>query len=155
MNYTFINTKLFSASEQEKILKQWTSFIKGGFKWKQFHKALYNYLHCYCHFIAHYSRRGFWCYYFDSGQEPLREFLRMFGEPPYLAAEMGVSWWYIDPEQRDISHAMVEVFEPLYPNFLAILDQAKPVMVATYPLTADLQAKLEQASQTPVQIPLI
>jgi hypothetical protein len=152
---TFTDTKFLSAAEKKNVLKQWTAFIKGGFKWDQFHKALYNHLIQHCSFIAHYNRLGFWEYYFASGQEPLRHFLKMFGQPPYLSAEMGMDYWYTDREYGDLSRAMVEVFKPLYPSFLAILNHTGPVMVATYPLTDDLKAKLEQAGSLPGQIPLL
>jgi hypothetical protein len=74
-----------SAAEKEKVLKAFKRFVKSGFAWTSFSKALYEHLYLHCGFIAHYNRDGFWDYHFHNfsrrnewDDERVQEFLIAF-----------------------------------------------------------------------------
>jgi hypothetical protein len=81
----FNDVPFMSALDKEKVLKAFKRFVKSGFAWTSFSKALYEHLYLHCGFIAHYDRNGFWDYHFyyfsRSGEwndERFQEFLIAF-----------------------------------------------------------------------------
>jgi len=62
---SFSNAQWLSAEKKHCIIKQWTLFVKSGFKPEKFTKNIYEHLHLHCGFIAHYNLRGFYGNYWD------------------------------------------------------------------------------------------
>jgi len=60
----FTDTKFMTGKEKAMVLKQWRTFLKNGMASKSFSKRLYQHLILHCNFIAHYSREGFYNWYF-------------------------------------------------------------------------------------------
>ena len=97
--------KGMAANYVEKILKAWKRFIKNGFKWEHFTKALYEHLHLHCSFIAHYERLGFYQTYFGDPEDTLK-FINQFVTG--VSVEYNATWW-LHGEYADINEAMREV----------------------------------------------
>lgn len=116
------DTKFMSAAEKERVLKQWERFLKGGLKWEQFNKALYEHLILHCSFIAHYNRAGFYSTYFESG-DGIAAFLSQFdrrnadftGCP--VSVEYGMTDW-AKGDYEDINKAMIETATKYIPELL-------------------------------------
>ena len=117
------DTRFMNAAEKERVLKQWERFLKGGLKWEQFNKGLYNHLIMHCSFIAHYNRAGFYSTYFESG-DGIAAFLGQFdksnaesnGIP--RSVEYGMTYW-VDDEYGDLNMAMIETATKYIPGLLA------------------------------------
>ena len=116
------DTKFMSAAEKEQALKQWERFLKGGLKWEQFSKALYNHLIQHCSFIAHYDRAGFYATYFESGDD-IAAFLGQFDERTAglngipRSVEYGMDYWATG-DYADINMAMIETATKYIPELL-------------------------------------
>ena len=116
------DTRFMSAAEKERVLKQWERFLKGGLKWEQFNKGLYNHLIMHCSFIAHYNRAGFYSTYFESG-DGIADFLGQFdksnaesnGIP--RSVEYGMDYWATG-DYADINMAMIETATKYIPELL-------------------------------------
>ncbi|OPY05205.1 MAG: hypothetical protein A4E61_00396 [Syntrophorhabdus sp. PtaB.Bin184] len=61
----FQDSKFMTAERKKKTLRQWDTFIKGGFSSHLFTQAIYYHLHQHCRFIAHYNRMGFYSTYWN------------------------------------------------------------------------------------------
>lgn len=59
------DAEFMSASEKEKVIKQWASFIKSGFRFDMFTENLYKHLHLHCGYIAHYDKSGYYYTYWN------------------------------------------------------------------------------------------
>ena len=106
------DAKFMSATEKEMVLKQWTTFVKNGFKFDHFTDRLYNHLIQHCSFIAHYNRLGFYGTYFENPEDTMR-FLKQFDKDFSRASvEYGWALWVNDREYEDINKAMCEAIEP-------------------------------------------
>lgn len=106
----FKTVKFMTAAEKEKVLKDWIRFIRGGCKFSQFTKALYNHLIQHCSFIAHYNRAGFYDTYFAppaNGSVFFRQFNRSYD---CKSVEYGWDIWLSDPDYADINNAMVDAY---------------------------------------------
>jgi len=117
------DSRFMSAAEKEQVLRQWERFLKGGLKWEQFNKALYNHLIQHCSFIAHYNRAGFYSNYFESG-DGIAVFLSQFDKCNAEAngiprsVEYGMTYW-VDDEYGDLNMAMIETATKYIPGLLA------------------------------------
>lgn len=60
MQQSFSDTKFMSEKEKRQVANAWERFIKSGFRFEKFTKALYNHLHMHCGHIAHNDRLGFY-----------------------------------------------------------------------------------------------
>lgn len=103
------DVEFMSAEEKERALKAWKRFIKNGFKWEHFTKALYEHLHLHCSFIAHYDRQGFYQTYFTDPEDTLK-FIKQFTTG--VSEEYNATWW-LHGEYVDINEAMCEVVRGL------------------------------------------
>ena len=104
------DTKFMSASEKQRVLKQWERFLKGGLNLEQFDKALYSHLIQHCSFIAHYDRAGFYSEYFESG-DTIKQFLSQFDDRFGIPAsvEYGMTYWLTREDYYDINCEMVRI----------------------------------------------
>ena len=117
----FRDVEFMTAQEKERVLKAWERFLKGGCKPQQFTKALYDHLILHCSFIAHYSREGFYNYYFSNARVK-KIFLSQFdpnGEK--RSAEMGGTYW-LGGDYDDLNNAMVEVAGKYIPGLIENLN---------------------------------
>jgi len=92
-----------TAQDKARVLRQWEGFLKGGLRWEQFHRALYEHLHLHCGFIAHCNRQGFYATYFENGEDTLA-FLDYFINDSYESAD------YADLKQA--MNEVVKRYEP-------------------------------------------
>jgi len=119
--FDFKDVKFMSAKEKQTVLNAWKRFIKSGFSFKQFSKALYNHLVQHCNFIAHYNRSGFWGTYFQD-PEDTQKFLNQFDRSKgCVSIEYGMDYWIqggngASAEYYDINNAIVDALEPLLPQ---------------------------------------
>ena len=112
--YKFTDAEFLSANEKEKVLKNWTTFLKflssgkhlehkksdlgsdyGSSAPRVFTKRLYEHLHLHCGFIAHYNIHGFYSEYFNGDYKDLERFFN------------NINHW---GDYIDIGNAMTEVF---------------------------------------------
>jgi hypothetical protein len=101
----FKDEDFLSASEKEKILADWTRFLKNGLKRQDFTKRLYHHLHQHCDFIAHYNQEGFFSEYFLTGDDSMR-FLEHFDR-----AKLKNNWWSslkLTGAYSDLNNAMID-----------------------------------------------
>jgi len=105
-----------TALEKEKVLRQWERFLKSGCDEKKFSKVLYHHLIQNCSFIAHYNIHGFYSTYFEEGEDTahfLTQFDNSNGVPK--SVEMGMIYWYTDPEYNDLNSEMCRVASKYIP----------------------------------------
>lgn len=104
------DVQFMSAAEKRRVLRHWELFLKGGCKFTQFTKALYNHLIMHCSFIAHYNIAGFYATYFESGDDT-RRFLRQFDNRDGIPSsiEYGMICWYTDSDYNDINSEMCRI----------------------------------------------
>jgi hypothetical protein len=98
----FTDVQFMTARNKELVLKNWETFLKHGLQKQHFTKRLYEHLHLHCGFIAHFNLQGFYCTYFEAGQDSER-FFECFCS--HLARTWGVNHDY-----DDINTAMHEVY---------------------------------------------
>lgn len=145
--FDFKDVKFMSAKEKQTVLNAWKRFIKSGFSFKQFSKALYNHLIQHCNFIANYDRNGFWRTYFQD-PEDTQKFLNQFDRSKgCVSIEYGMTHWIQGGcnEYHDINNALVDVLEPLLPQIRENLrsneiERAKAEVNAAQRKLAQLQA---------------
>jgi len=112
----FADAEFMTADEKCKVLKAWIRFVKGGFNFKHFTKALYSHLTLHCSFIAHYNRNGFYDTYFSDPEDTLR-FLGQFDRSQgCISVEYGSPYWITDGDYSDINSAMVDAVSDLLPE---------------------------------------
>jgi hypothetical protein len=117
MKYTFCDSEFLSVREKQLVLKAWVRFLKHGLRFADFTKRLYEHLHLYCSFIAHYDRAVFYATYFERGEDTA-SFLSQFdrrGE--CLSIEYGSNSW-LQSEDADLKGAMVEEAAPYIPSLI-------------------------------------
>ncbi len=119
--YVFGDERFMTVTEKWRVLNAWRRFIRGGFRYPQFSRALYEHLHLHCSFIAHYNRYGFWSHYFDSGPEKLYAFLDQFGGDRQ-SVEYGATWWLDGPTGADLNQAMCSEMEIVHEALVSVLD---------------------------------
>lgn len=124
----FKDVEFMSAEEKEKVLRDWKRFlnawVQGRVTYRHFTKRLYNYLHQHCSYIAHYSRGGFFNYYFaDATMTPT--FLKQWDTSTgNQSSEMYGTWW-IRGDYEDLNKAMIEEFEEVKDELLATITKRK------------------------------
>jgi len=104
------DVKFMTAQDKARVLRQWEGFLKGGLKWEQFHRALYEHLILHCSFIAHYNRQGFYSTYFENGEDTahfLTQFDNRNGTPNSI--EYGMAYWYRDGDYEDVNSEMCRI----------------------------------------------
>ena len=69
---SFSDANFMTAKEKLKVAKQFKKFLEGGFKFEDFSKSLYKYLHVNYGFIAHYDRHGFYETEFGTLEDRIR-----------------------------------------------------------------------------------
>lgn len=99
----FNDVEFMTAKEKQLVLKNWKAFLKYGLKRQHFTKRLYEHLHLYCGFIAHYNIHGFYSTYFEAGQDTERFFDHFC---TYTKANYGANSDY-----DDINTAMRDVYQ--------------------------------------------
>ena len=104
------DVKFMTAQDKARVLRQWEGFLKGGLRWEQFHRALYDHLILHCEFIAHYNRNGFYSTYFENGDDTVR-FLTQFDNRQGIpdSIEYGVPYWYTAPDYNDVNSEMCRI----------------------------------------------
>lgn len=120
--YVFTDERFMTALEKRRVLRSWRGFIRGGFRFDLFTKALYHHLIQHGAFIAHYDREGFWRYYFgpDSDADRLMQFLHQFGGDKQ-SVEYGGRWWLTGGTGADLNAAMCREMERVYPALMEVL----------------------------------
>ncbi len=116
----FIDEAHMTAAEKQRVLLDWQSFIRQGFKQQLFSHELYYFLHQNCAFIAHYDRERFWTYYFKSGIDRIRAFLNQFGGNK-SAAEFGAADW-LGRHYTDLKLAMCREMSLIYQPLCQVLE---------------------------------
>ena len=118
------DVKFMSATEKKKVLSHWERFLESNCAREKFTKPLYHHLINNCSFIAHYDINGFYSTYFEEGEDTVR-FLSQFdirnGIPK--SAEMGMTYWYTDPDYNDLNSAMCEVARKFIPYLTQLAHQ--------------------------------
>lgn len=122
----FTDAQFMTAQDKRKVLRAWVLFVRSGFKFTHFTKALYNHLIQHCSFIAHYDCGGFWHTYFaDPGktQRFLDQFDRLKG---CVSVEYGMTYWIqggnnVCAEYCDINNAMVDAIADILPEVRELL----------------------------------
>ena len=99
----FNDVEFMTAKEKQLVLKNWKAFLKYGLKRQHFTRRLYEHLHLYCGFIAHYNIHGFYSTYFEAGQDTERFFDHFC---TYTKANYGANSDY-----ADINTAMRDVYQ--------------------------------------------
>ena len=108
--YNFTSVEFMSKEEKGKVLRDWKSFIKSGFRHRAFTNRIYQHLTLHCMFIAHYSKDGFYSTYFVNPEDTLK-FLRQFDKDfEFKSIEYGTNIW-IKEDYKDINLAMCEEIE--------------------------------------------
>ena len=106
-----LDTKFMTGKEKEKVLKQWTTFVKNKFQFKHFTGPIYSHLIMHASFIAHYNRYGFYDEYFKEPEQTIR-FMKQFDRREgAISVEYGTSGWLTDRDYSDLHEAMCEVME--------------------------------------------
>jgi hypothetical protein len=133
----FKDTQFMTADEKRRVLNAWVRFLKGGLKWEQFTKALYEHLIMHCSFIAHYNRHGFYCTYFENPEDTIRFLSQFDPNGDRASVEYGWNSWLGD-DYEDINNAMCQVLRPFMDDLRARLmgtaknddlNQAKALLV--------------------------
>ena len=107
-DYIMKDTQFMTAKEKTATLKAWETFLKYGCKREHFTKALYHHLMQHCSFIAHYDINGFYCEYFERGDDTVK-FLSQFDKAKgCLSVEYGYDYW-LGGDYSDINPAMVDI----------------------------------------------
>ena len=109
----FNSVKFMTAKEKQTVYRQWKLFIKNNFKEEYFKRALYNHLILHCSFIAHYSKDGFYDYYFNKPEDTIRFFDQFNIEKGCESAEYGGTGWVNYNDYSDINIAMCRYFSDL------------------------------------------
>lgn len=108
----FSDVQFMSTSEKVTVLNAWKRFLKNELSFSCFTKALYHHLIQHCCFIAHYSRFGFYEYYFADHPKQALRFLSQFDKKlGNVSVEYGSDGWLTQADYHDINGAMVDVFE--------------------------------------------
>ena len=110
-----------SAEDKQGVIKAWARFLKGGCRFSQFTKALYQHLILHCSFIAHYDRHGFYDHYFTTPERKRRFFSQFDEAQGCQSVELGASWW-LTGEHEDLNRAMVQVASAYIPRINAECD---------------------------------
>lgn len=107
----FKDAEFMTAREKAMVLKQWKTFIAGGFKWDHFTERIYKHLSLHCAFIAHYSRAGFYGTYFENPEDTIRFIAQFDRAKGCISVEYGMDFW-LKGEYEDLNRAMCEAIEP-------------------------------------------
>jgi len=101
------DTEFMTATEKERVLKQWEIFLRNGCRREHFTKLLYQHLINHCSFIAHYDIDGFYSTYFERGEDT-EHFLTQFDSRASMpkSIEYDDAYWYTDPDYSDINQLM-------------------------------------------------
>ena len=134
----FKDVRFMTATEKQKVLRQWVRFMKSGFDARHFMKSLYHHLTQHCSFICHYNLGGFYGVYFEDPSATQR-FLDQFDRSKgCLSVEYGYAWWINDEDYRDINGAMVDAATGLLPELRHMLRERE---------TAKARQEFEQAER--------
>jgi hypothetical protein len=106
------DAQFMTAKDKESVLRQWTRFVKNGFKENDFTDALYKHLSLHCSFIAHYNRAGFYATYFERPQTTVKFLSQFDRDKGCHSVEYGGTSWIRYPEFDDINSAMCDAIEP-------------------------------------------
>lgn len=115
--HSFRDAEFMSRREKDLVLKAWVRFLKGGLRFGDFSRRLYEHLHLHCQFIAHYDRAGFYQTYFERGEDT-SQFLSQFdGRGECRSVEYGMTSWR-EGDYGDLAGAMVEEAAPYIPQLI-------------------------------------
>ena len=89
-------TQWDSVEDKAKFIRQFKTFVRGGFKRSQFHKWFYKRLSMTFGHIAHYDQNGFYEHFFCDEQGK-REFIRQCAAYPCYGDP---HWTYSDAERH-------------------------------------------------------
>jgi hypothetical protein len=139
----FTDTIYMTAKEQALVLTQWDRFLAklqtvlalpnapesaadfGSYPTaldKPFTTRLYHHLINHCSFIAHWNRRGFLAYYFQSPRDTLRFLTQFTDARGAMSIEYGGTWIY--GEYAPLNRAMVDTATPRIPALVAACEAA-------------------------------
>ena len=108
----FRDSQFMSAREKRNIIRDWECFVKNGFKFHHFTKALYLHLSLRCEFIAHFNRAGFYATYFEDPDDTIRFLGQFDADLGCRSVEYGSSRWADSPDYADVNRAMCKILEP-------------------------------------------
>jgi hypothetical protein len=130
----FEDEKFMSAAEKRLVLSAWKTFLKHGCQKDHFTERLYDHLMQHCSFIAHFSRHGFYAFYFETPSQSTYRFLDQFDPvKPGISAEYGNTFWLSRSTGCDLSEAMREAAAPYIPKLrfqFASLEQQQDLSIA-------------------------
>jgi len=116
-------TKFMSAEEKKAVLRGWQRFIKSDFDGNYFTKKLYDHLHLYCSFIAHFNIHGFYATYFENPEHTIK-FLQQFDKDfGHKSIEYGTDYWFTSEDYHDLNSEMAESLGPYKEKIYAGLKQ--------------------------------
>ncbi len=115
--HSFRDAEFMSGHEKELVLKAWVRFPKGGLRFGDFSRRLYEHLHLHCQFIAHYDRAGFYRTYFDRGEDTVRLLSQFDGRGECRSVEDGMISWQ-EGDYGDLARAMAEEAAPYLPKLI-------------------------------------
>lgn len=119
---TMSDTEFMTGEDKKKVLKNWDAFLSRGCRWQDFTEALYHHLEGNCSFIAHSDRRGFYEYYFSTG-DGIKVFLSQFDRKQGCpAVELGLTFWVNYPGMNDINNALCDTATKYIPALWAMAD---------------------------------
>jgi len=118
----FTDEKGLSALEKAQVLTDWRGFIRSGFRFEAFTRALYVHLIRHAGFIAHYDKTRFWRYYFSRCDNDLRRFLAQFGGD-HSPAELGDRSWVAYNPAPDLNRALCNEMAAHYERILTTLTE--------------------------------
>jgi hypothetical protein len=148
----FIDEPFMSGKEKEVVLNAWTRFLKNGCKFNDFTDALYRHLALHCSFIAHYDRRGFYEFYFDTPGSSTIRFIDQFDPAkPGISAEIGMTYWLNGPTGADLNRAMREASAPYTSKLreLFLLDRKQRDLAQATALAAKYGMALRDGQSSP------
>lgn len=119
---TMSDTEFMTGDEKMKVLRHWEAFLGRGCRWQDFTEALYHHLELHCAFIAHYDRRGFYEYYFSTG-DGIKVFLVQFDRGQGCpAVEIGLTFWVCYPGMNDINNTLCDIAARYIPALTQLAD---------------------------------
>lgn len=126
MTHGFKSVPFMTAGEKWLLLLAWKRFLRNGLRWEDFSMRLYPHLILHCSFIAHYSRSGFYQYYFTSPDMALKFLSQFDAEGSFLSVEYGDEAWIRNGNDAcrdyyDINLMMVKVGTLFIPGLKASL----------------------------------
>jgi len=133
--YALRGDRQYTAAEKAQILADWQRFCHSGFRQLFFSRSLYQFLHLYCDFTAHFNQANFWAVYFNGEMAALQALLNQFGGDR-RAAESGTTAWLNEPA-ADLKQALCR-------ETTTIIDPVRQVLLELEERHADMARRWQE-----------